>query len=172
LTSLPEGFNPTVGGSLYLGSLTARTKSPPLVLEWIGHIKADGRFSRVISKKALTDGHVWKLDSVKGGEEHYLLEVSGVCAHGKTVQEARDSLIYKCGSRDLTRFQDYTLDTDLTFAQAVDFYRAVTGACEEGTREFVRRRGVDISQDISVQRMLEITQGEYGHEAFKEFFQK
>jgi hypothetical protein len=170
LTAIPDGFNPTVGGGLYLSGLTAQTKTPPLVLAWPGFLKADGRFSRVIAKHALTDGNVWKLDSVKGGEEHYLLEVNGFCAHGKTVQEARDSLVFKVGSRDLTRFADTTTETVLSFAQAVDLYRAVTGACEEGTREFVRRRGVDISQDISVSRMLEITQDEYGHTTFKDFF--
>ena len=67
----------------------------------------------------------------------YVVEKDGIYSHGVTLKEAKDSLIYKISNRDTSMYENYTLDTVVTFEEAVKMYRVITGACEAGTRNFV-----------------------------------
>ena len=105
LTSIPEGFNPTVGGSLYLQRVTSipegfkkeehqYKQQETSFLSWQKgkYIKADGRFSEVISKR----GNVWKLKDVNKNNEYYLVtDGNGKYSHGETIKQAKQDLIYK-----------------------------------------------------------------------------
>jgi hypothetical protein len=69
-----------------------------------------------------------------------VVERDGVFSHGKTIEQAIKDFRYKIGSRD-TKDYEYlckekgAVDTDV-FVKA---YRAVTGACETGTKMFMER---------------------------------
>lgn len=68
----------------------------------------------------------------------------GNFAHGKTLKEAKNDLAYKLSTRDLSDYENITLESELIFAEAVQFYRSVTGSCSEGTKEFVNQNKVKV----------------------------
>lgn len=90
-------------------------------------------------------------------------------AHGKTIKEAKKSLIYKISDRDTTRFKYWTLDTKINFEDAVTSYIVITGACARGTEMFVDSLR-EIPKIITPRVIIELTEGQYNHNVYKEFF--
>ena len=45
-------------------------------------------------------------------------------------------------------------------------YRIITGACLEGTKEFARRKGLEMTDTKTIDEIIELTKGEYGHDTF------
>jgi len=137
------------------------------VFEWsTGHIKIDGIFSKVIARK----GNTWKTQRIgKGTVEYIVTDGAGKFAHGDSIREAKESLIYKISDRDTSRFQGLALDTVLTFGELVEAYRIITGACETGVRGFIQSSGLE-KKSYSIAEAIELTAGQYGSEKFREFF--
>ncbi|WP_323150426.1 hypothetical protein, partial [Pseudomonas oryzihabitans] len=71
----------------------------------IPHIIADGILSKIISQK----GDIFKVINHGETETSYLIKKDDAYSHGKTLKEARDSLIYKLSNRDTSKYKDYTL---------------------------------------------------------------
>ena len=188
ITSLPD--NLTVGGWLYLSgtnitdtskvnrtlSAEARRKIAAmqnmcLIWEWSDrtYIKVDGIFSVVDSHH----GNVWRVHQlgeskqtyiVTDGEHHY--------AHGDTIEEARKDLVYKICDRDKSEYENLTLDSELTYSEAIECYRVITGACSAGTRQFCENILTVKKDRYTVREMMELIKGQYGSKMFKEFFAK
>lgn len=59
-------------------------------------------------------------DDFVRGEITYIVEKDGVYSHGKTIKEARESFIYKISNRDTSAFGNMTLDTVVSFEEAVE----------------------------------------------------
>ena len=177
LTSIPEGFNPTVGGYLDLRSLTSTPnnwnindyehKNIPLISFQDGkYIKADGIFTEVISKK----GNVYKVKKLNEKEEFFIVgDGNGKFAHGKTLKEAKEDLIFKISNRNKEEFKNLKLDSVLKFKDAVECYRVITGACSFGTKDFVKTNNIK-EKDYSIKEIIKLTEGKYGNEIFKNFF--
>ena len=169
LTSIPDGFNPTVGGYLYLGGgFTAPTRPCPTFLEWQGgkYISVDGILSEVVAKR----GNVWRVRIVGKPDESYIVtDAAGKFAHGKTIGEARESLIYKLSDRDTSRFVEMSMDDELSFADAIAAYRAITGACEQGVKHFIESNNIN-RRAYSVREIIDLTSGQYNSERFAKFF--
>ena len=100
----------------------------------------------------------------------YVVGKDGVYSHGKTLKEAKDSLIYKISNRDTSMYKDYTLDTVISFEDAIKMYRVITGACEAGTRNFIENTLKVKKKKYTVSECIELTEGQYGSDKFKEFF--
>jgi hypothetical protein len=137
LTSVPEGFNPTIGQSLHLSSITAVPEwfSPTVggylrlhshtaipkgfkpsdyegkqipIISWENgkYVSIDGVFSEVLQKAK----NVYKLRQINGTILYCVTDGKGKYAHGKTIKEACNDLIYKLssegqyGSEALKRF--------------------------------------------------------------------
>ena len=51
-------------------------------------------------------------------------------------------------------------------------YRIITGACREGTQQFVENLGglESLKEAYTVREIIDMTQGQYGAERFREFF--
>ena len=156
LTTLPDRL--TVGGNIY-GE----------VYRWRGSMWSffDGVQKEVKSIKKMKELTVYKMVDgtfcVYDGE-HY--------SHGATLREAKEDLIYKHSTRDLSEFKSLKMNSVLTFAEAVELYRSVTGACSEGTRLFVESHGIDKSKSYTVAEIIERTEGQYNSEKIREFFNK
>ena len=101
----------------------------------------------------------------------YVVEKDGVYAHGKTLKEAKERLIYKITDRDKSDYEDYTLDTEVTHEEAIKMYRVITGACEIGTRNFVENVLVKKKEKYTVKEIIKLTKGQYGNETLKEFME-
>ena len=126
----------------------------------------DGIISIVISKHE----NVYKVRNLGEIQESFIVQDGDVYSHGSTIQEAKDSLIYKISNRDTSKFDNYTLETELTLKEAIEMYRVIAGACEGGTRYFVENILTDKKDKYTVQEVITLTQGQYNHEKLVEFF--
>jgi hypothetical protein len=175
VTEIPERFNPTVGENLYLQSLTEipegfnrsdyEEKNISL-LQWDNHIKCDDRFSEVISKK----GNVWKLKDIGKDKIYYLVtDGNGKYAHGNSIKEAKDDLIYKISNRDVSQYHNIDLDEKYSFTECITMYRSITGSCSTGVKNFIETNGIK-KQSYSVNDIILLTKNNYGNESFNKFF--
>ncbi len=193
LTTIPEGVTLNIEGDFYARALTSIPKgvkiehydSKPIdkiktidlfhrVKYWSDNsrtfIKVDGIFSEVICHR----GNVWRIRQIAQKKIRYLVSDGENYSHGNTLAEAREGLIYKISNRDTSQYEGMTIDTVLTFAQAVKAYRTITGSCEAGVRMFLDKKGIVYSKDVNftIAAIIDLTIGEYGHETFKTFFNK
>ena len=129
-------------------------------------IIADGILSEVIEHKK----NVYRVKNHGETEITYLVQDGDVYSHGKTLKEAKESLIYKLSNRDTSQYKDYTLDTKVTKKEAIQMYRAITGACEQGTRMFVEGLST-VPRNLTVKKIIELTEGRYGNDKFRKFFE-
>ena len=176
ITSLPDNF--IVGGDIYLEGTPIEGYDKSKVnhnvlgmLSWHNgeYIKCDGIFSKVIEHK----GNVWKVQELWSRDIYFLVtDGNGKYAHGETIQDAKIDLLYKISNRDTSVYDGLTLDSEVTFEQAIEMYRVITGACSAGTRNFVEHRLKVKKDTYTVSELIELTKGEYRAEKFAEFFNK
>ena len=178
LTSLPANAKLAAGGGLDLSSLTSPTKHQEnnpcargmaravLVAAFAakGYSIADGILSKIVH----TRGPVSRVIVCGKTEISYLVTDGDAWSHGKTLAEARDGLLFKIGKRDTSEFKKWTLDLVVSKRDAIRAYRTITGACEGGVRSWMEKRKTP--ETISVQEIINITEGAYGSGAFAKFF--
>ena len=174
LTSLPDGFNPTVGGglSLYNNNLTSLPEFTNTnykgLLSWKNgkYIKIDGIFCEVISKRML----FWKVKKYASNKEFYVVtDGNENYSHGDTIKEAKKDLIYKISNRSKDDYKELTHESILKFDEAVKCYRVITGACQFGVKEFLQRKTIN-KKKFTIKEIITLTNGEYGNTDFKQFF--
>ena len=137
-----------------------------------GFVFADNILARFVSKKTGKNGvTVYKVKLLGQTQISFCIEANGVFSHGATLKEAKESLIYKISDRDKSMYENYTLETVVTFEDAIKMYRVITGACEAGTRNFVEGL-TKRKKKYTVAEIIKETQGQYGNDTFKEFFEK
>jgi hypothetical protein len=172
---IPEGFNPTVGGHLKLSSVkeipegfnkSDYENKKIALLQWDKYILCDDRFSEVISKK----GNVWKLKDIGKDFTYYLVtDGNGNYAHGNSIKEAKDDLIFKISNRDVSQYQNIDLNKKYSFAECITMYRCITGSCSTGVKNFVESNNIK-KQSYSVNEIITLTKNNYGNETFIDFF--
>ena len=179
ITSLPEGL--TVGGSLDLSgtgitdtSKVCRNFNVDMVDKiWKNrkYIKCDKIFTEVVSHH----GNVWEVKKIADTKTFYIVtDGNGKYAHGDTIKEARADLMYKIANRDKSDYESLTLDSELSFAEAIECYRVITGACFFGTKDFVENvlPEKDKKERYTVREMIELTRERYGNKTFEDFFKR
>jgi len=132
--------------------------------QWVEVDYTDDVFNRVVSTK----GNVKKLKD-DNGNFLYVVTDGEKSAHGKTIKEARDSLVYKIKDRDKSRYEGLGLDQTFTVPEFIEMYRVITGACEYGVKAFVEGQS-KIKKKYTVQEIINLTKGQFGHNEFSEFF--
>jgi hypothetical protein len=125
----------------------------------------DGTKTCILNKK----GQSYRVWVVGDDKESFVFEENGVYAHGKTLKEARDSLVYKIGDRDSSKYKEYGLDTKVSKDEAIKMYRVITGSCEYGVKRFIESQG-KLKKNYTIKEIIEITHGQYGDDKFKHFF--
>ncbi|MDD5542934.1 MAG: hypothetical protein PHX83_07135, partial [Acidobacteriia bacterium] len=136
-----------------------------------GFLFADGILSEIVSTRDLRGGaKVHRIRVVGKTKVAYCIESDGTFSHGDTIKEARESLLYKVSQRDKSAYEGWKLDRNITGRQAVESYRVITGACEKGTRHFVETHLGKLKARYTVQEVINLTRGQYGNEAYTEFF--
>mgnify|MGYP001048264020 CR=1 FL=1 len=128
-------------------------------------IIADGILSEIVSKKK----SVYKVINYGESEISFLIEKDGVFSHGKTVKEAKESLMYKIKDRDTSIYNNHDLNTVLTTEEAIKMYRVITGACEEGAKYFVSKLP-NVPKKLTVSKLIKLTEGQYNHKSLVDFF--
>ena len=172
LATMPEGVTLTAGGYIYLRSQTIAKKDnvkPINFLTWkVGlknYIKADGKFSEVVHQK----GNIWKLKDVNRENYYYLVTDGEKFAHGETIKQAKADLIYKISNRDKSVYKDIDVSQKHEYSYCIEMYRVITGACAAGVKQFIESKGIKPTK-FSVIDINNITNGAYGSESFKSFF--
>lgn len=189
ITSLPKGL--TIGESIYLRdtgitdtsnvtwTLSAKdqkkisdAQNRPITWKRDGreYIKVDRIFTAVDSHH----GNVYRVHKLGCEKQLYLVtDGDNHWAHGDTLQEARVDLIYKINDRDTSMYDGMTLDSTLTFEEAIVAYRTITGACSPGTRDYINNRlPKPHKAKYTIREIISLTEGEYGSERFMEFFKQ
>ena len=189
ITSLPKGL--TIGESIYMcdtgitdmpnvpWTLSAKARKKisdaqnrPITWKQDGreYIKVDGMFTEVDSHH----GNVYRVHKLGCEKQLYLVtDGDNHWAHGDTLQEARVDLIYKINDRDTSIYDGMTLDSTLTFEEAIVAYRTITGACSPGTRDYIANRlPKPHKAKYTIREIISLTEDEYGSERFMEFFKQ
>lgn len=173
-----EGKRYIIGGSLDLSGCTGLKKKDeikskvnkklPSVLTW-----QDGKYiliDKILSEVISRHGNSWKTHRVgKKDIEYIITDGEGRYSHGATIKEAKDSLVYKIKDRDTSAYKKMTTDTVLSFGDAIKCYRAITGACEAGTRGFIETHGK--KKEYTIAEMIQLTKGAWGSDTFAQFFE-
>ena len=133
-------------------------------------LHVDGILSEVIEKK----GNVYHVrKSVNEPITYAITDGNGHWSHGKTLDDAKQDLRYKMSIRDKSEYKDLTLESELTFDEAVACYRVITGACRTGTQDYLEHRLPYPRKDTyTIREIIELTKNEYGRDTFREFFEK
>lgn len=173
LTSIPEGFNPTVGGSLGLRGLTRAQRSKVKINRLVPgfykpgeYLYADGILTHIKRKKKwngyiLYEGKCYKNHVVSDGTNF---------AHCSTFREGIADLAFKAAKdRGANQFKGRSLDEEMTVEELVTMYRIITGACRQGSERFVNSLG-RLKERYTIREAIQLTKGQYGAERFAEFF--
>jgi hypothetical protein len=103
------------------------------------------------------------------GVENVVAEQNGVFAHGKNAREALQDLSFKLAKRNISKYKSLTLESVLTYEEAIMMYRVITGACSAGTNSFLNQTKPEI-RNYTVNEIIKKTSGQYGNEILKDFF--
>ena len=170
IMELPD--NLTVGGHLDLRGTSITEpgifKRPAHPLTWQNgkYILVDGILSEVIHRR----GNVVKTKHIAKEELGYIVtDGNGNWAHGGTLEAARDDLMFKISYRHKSDYEGLGLDHVFTLQEAIEAYRVITGACAAGVKQFVL--GQERKDEYSIQEIIDITQGQFGHDTFASFFE-
>jgi hypothetical protein len=175
----------TVGGDMYINSnatldapklknendVTAKTTCQTRLavsFKKKGLVKIDGILSYLFSRKKLKDLIVFKVKIVGKLKFSFIVQREQQYSHGETVKKAIESLRYKLSDRDTNEFKKWKLTTIISLDDAIQAYRAITGACELGVRNFCE--SVKVPEKLTVKKAIEMTDGKYGSDKFAEFF--
>ena len=131
--------------------------------KWVEVDFTDKIFSYVISNK----NSVKKVKTDKGEVLYIVSDDKGNSAHGRTIKQAREDLVYKVS----VDFEGDIPDS-ATGKEWVAIYRAATGACSAGVKSFVEDKNKNLDKTYTKEQVLEIIQGQYGAEKFKELCKK
>lgn len=136
-------------------------------IEWGGdhHVQCiDGYCMEILQRKKFRDYTIMKCLYFESQTPIWVAEKDGTTAHGKTIRHAIHDVEFKLmESRDIS--EHIQRIESQGYMTAMD-YRLITGACEAGTDEFLKRKGLTWDDQRSVSEVVELTKGEYAHEAF------
>lgn len=104
------------------------------------------------------------LDLYDTDKEIYIVKEKDLCAHGETLKEAMDDLIYKKTQNE--EIENIVSEIKKTGKVNRAQYRAITGACQYGTNKFCEEHNVQDLEEISLKELRKILINDYGAEKF------
>ena len=173
ITELPD--NLTVGGSLDLrgtGIKDKEKKRRKVKGFFEGKYKpnawlyCDGMLVHIKRKKTVGKytyyiGKIPTLNVVYDGENY---------AHCKDFKTGVLDLEFKkAKNRGSEQYEKLTLESELTYDEAIIAYRVITGACQAGTQHFLNGLK-ETKEKYTIAEIIELTKGQYGSATFKNFF--
>ena len=138
------------------------------VFEAQGYLLADGILQNIISKKKAGVLTVYKTKHIAKDDITFVVFDGANYSHGKTLGAAKADLKYKLSSRDTSEFKKWKVTDKKPVEDLIRAYRAITGACFEGTKMFCESQ--ELKAKYSVKEIFELTDGKYGNQQFVEFF--
>ena len=97
----------------------------------------------------------------------YVVAKDGVYSHGETIESAIADFRYKIGNRDASDFEYFRKEKgEIPTDEIIKGYRAVTGACEFGTKQFVS--GLEnVKDSYTIKEAVEILKSRNAYECDK-----
>ena len=190
ITELPSGL--TVGGWLDLSSTQITELPSDLTVGWL-----DLRGTQITDKndyKSLKNGdyvdnkylyadniltHIKSCRKIKG-YTFYQGKIKGKnvifdgtnYAHCKSFKEGVSDLKFKAAKdRGAEQYKNLTLDSVLKIDELITIYRVITGACKQGTENFVKSIK-DLKDEYTIKEATELTKGQYNSDVFRRFFEE
>ena len=163
---LPLKYSPTTKITKYCELVT------PTFEEWLdrGYVVADGIRKKLINKSEKYGVTVYEVEEFLESTSSFVVQRGNTFSHGKTIEEAIESLRYKISDRDTTKFLSWSKKEPKTLDEMIEAYRCITGACEYGTRQFVEsmsnKKDTYTPQEVII---LTTKSNAYGAEDFKNF---
>ena len=133
-------------------------------------LHVDGILSEVIEKK----GNVYYVyNGINVPITYVVTDGNGNWTRGNTLEEAKQALAFKLNKRDKSEYEKLTLESEFTFDEAVACYCVITGACKFGVYDYFEH-GLPTphKEKYTIKEMIELTNGEYGCDTFREFFER
>ncbi len=174
ITALPEGL--TVCGGLYLSGTNITDQSRELKKVKKLHngdyaegqyLYADGILTRVKFRKTI-NGYTYFKGKIPG--RNVVFDGYNY-AHCNKWQEGIDDLLYKSqADRGAEQYRGLSLDKKIPVSELKTMYRVITGACRQGTEAFIQSLGDSLKDAYTIREAIELTNGQYGAQRFREFF--
>ena len=169
LTSLPESIGNLTCEYLYLRSnnLTSRPD-----VRHFGefevtdeYIYCDGTLTWYSRKKAFSNYTVY----VGYFGDYVVVDGDKNCAHGNSIRQCIADITFKKSDRDSSEYKGTDMDEQYPLMECIVMYRSITGACSGGVEMFMQKQK-EIKDAYSVNELIGITVGNYGHDQFVQFF--
>ena len=164
LNELAERSN---GGSLWLDNLTSNfthLRNGDYVPGQ--YLYADGILTHIRAEKKV-NGFTLYVGKIKGSN---VVSDGNNYAHCAKLRDGIADLLFKSAKdRGVDQYKDMNLDTELTVAEMVTMYRIITGACRQGSENFVKGLG-ELKEKYTIREAIELTKGQYNAECFADFF--
>ena len=169
ITELPDDL--TIGGEIHTDDHALAT--PP-------HILREGDY--VEGKYIYVDGILTSIKKTKRVQgytlyvgrlpNHNVVSDGTNFAHCATLRDGIADLAFKTAKdRGAEQYKGLTLDSELTSEEIITMYRIITGACRQGTAQFVASLG-ELKDRYTIREAIEITKGQYNADRFKQFFER
>ena len=128
---------------------------------------------KILSEVVENKGNVYHVrNGVNEPISYVVTDGNNHWAHGSTLEEAKQDLLFKVNERDKSDYENLTLDSELTFDESVVCYRVITGACSFGTQDYLEHRLPKPKKEkYTIKEMIELTKNEYGGDTFRQFFE-
>ena len=97
-------------------------------------------------------------------KELYIAKEKDLSAHGYTLREAIDDLMYK--KLDNTNIDEIVLKIKKTGKVTRSEYKAITGACSYGTNKFCEKHNIQNLEEIEIKELRKILINDYGAQKF------
>ena len=110
------------------------------------------------------------LDLYNTDEEIYIVKEKDLSAHGETLKEAMDDLIYKKTQNE--EIENIVSQIKKTGKVNRAQYRTITGACQYGTNKFCEEHNIQDLEEISLEKLRKILINDYGAEKFWKLIDK
>ncbi|MDE7226295.1 MAG: hypothetical protein K2N49_05490, partial [Ruminococcus sp.] len=170
LTSLPE--NLTVGGRVFqsdAGQITGNRNYKRLHNgDYVEgkYLYADGILTHI--RKAKKSGlYTLYTGKIKGRN---VVSDGKYYAHCDRFSDGiKDIEFKKARDRGSEQYRNLTLDSIVKKDDAVTMYRIITGACRQGTQQFLDNM-TGFKEEYTVSEIIELTRGQFGSETFAGFF--
>ena len=91
------------------------------------------------------------------------------CAHGNSIRQCIADIAFKKSARDSSEYKGIDMDKQYPLMECIVMYRSITGACSGGVEMFIQKQK-EIKDTYSVNEIIGITVGNYGHDQFVKFF--
>ena len=128
----------------------------------------DGILAHIKARKTI-GAYTFYIGKIKGKN---VVDDGKYYAHCKTFKEGvLDIAFKKSKDRGAEQYIRLTLESELTFTEAVIAYRLITGACRAGTQQFLDSVK-EKKEKYTVAEIIEITKGQFGSTVFENFFRK